>query len=404
MSCQVQSPRLTNFVAGEGYVNPVNGPWEPGYPNHVTYPSKDYVRARSGCSTNPKINGWRSPSSYSSAHCYYIGESFDYTTTFRKRLFGRTSQGIFLGGIASLGGILDFQRWCSINTGVCSNLIFDNALYNSSIAEATAKVAARKLDAAESTAEIGKTIKTLIERIHTAAAAYKALRRGDPYGLALALGFSPNGKRFSKNAANLWLETQYHWKPLLADIYGISKVIENGLRDNKGILSAKVSKSDTLSFKFGPPFGIGIWDHDASVRIKATTEFYFSIWSPWLATLESLGILNPIALGWNLLPFSFVIDWLLPVGLWASNLTATLGTTYLGGYTTYSTRTVERAKWADISEAQLYRGTVPKGHIVVNQFQRVAHYTWPEANVYVKSPFSATRAVTALALLRQLRK
>jgi hypothetical protein len=54
---------------------------------------------------------------------------------------------------------------------------------------------------------------------------------------------------------------------------------------------------------------------------------YFSgrLSNPSLAQLNGTGLLNPALLYWELMPYSFVVDWFIPVGDVLASLTAGLG-------------------------------------------------------------------------------
>lgn len=56
-----------------------------------------------------------------------------------------------------------------------------------------------------------------------------------------------------------------------------------------------------------------------------------------MASAQSLGLLDPLTLAWELIPFSFVVDWFLPVGTYLSQLTALNGLTLMNGFTSYTT-------------------------------------------------------------------
>jgi hypothetical protein len=56
------------------------------------------------------------------------------------------------------------------------------------------------------------------------------------------------------------------------------------------------------------------------------------------AFLNQTGFTNPINLLWELLPFSFVADWFLPIGNYLEALTAWNGLEFLDGYQVQFTR------------------------------------------------------------------
>jgi hypothetical protein len=126
--------------------------------------------------------------------------------------------------------------------------------------------------------------------------------------------------------------------------------------------------------------------------------------NPQLATINSLGLTNPIAVAWELVPFSFAVDWFLPVGNTLSALTAGQGLTWLGGYITKRVyravsirhKTGPITAWVTCTDPGHYR---ERGF----EFQTIALTGFPYARFYVdETPYSTPRAVNALALVRQL--
>ena len=53
--------------------------------------------------------------------------------------------------------------------------------------------------------------------------------------------------------------------------------------------------------------------------------------NPVLAAMQKLGVANPASLAWELLPYSFVVDWFLPIGQYLNSWTADLGLSFIGG-------------------------------------------------------------------------
>jgi hypothetical protein len=60
-----------------------------------------------------------------------------------------------------------------------------------------------------------------------------------------------------------------------------------------------------------------------------------------LISLSSLGVLNPLEVGWELVPLSFVVDWAWPLGNWLDSLDAMLGYTCRG----YSSSLFVEMEW-----------------------------------------------------------
>lgn len=136
---------------------------------------------------------------------------------------------------------------------------------------------------------------------------------------------------------NYWLELQYGWKPLLSDVYGsVANLHEREKDADRGRVSVKAGyrdNTDSLS-KLSDSANTLVWDfyrrskveHKAYIRL----DFRQQDGAPQ-GNLAQLGITNPLELAWELLPWSFVADWFVPIGDYLSSLDATLGWDFLGG-------------------------------------------------------------------------
>lgn len=146
-------------------------------------------------------------------------------------------------------------------------------------------------------------------------------------------------KRWEKNpikaAASLFLSWQYGWKPLLQDIYGALKFIEKQ-SDPEQAKTIKVSARKREKWKDEVFHDIGL---GAALIVKQTLRFSqavkisaeYRIVDPYRHTLASLGLLNPGAVAWEVLPGSFIVDWALPIGKALSALDATVGVEFVRG-------------------------------------------------------------------------
>jgi len=141
-----------------------------------------------------------------------------------------------------------------------------------------------------------------------------------------------------------WLELQYGWKPLMQDVYQAMKTVDFFQRNNQYRFSksAKVASFrdipnkafQTLPGYYYRPVGNLVRCTDrALVRVD-----YALNTSSSLAPLASVGLANPIDMVWELLPFSFVVDWFLPLGSWFYTFDAAIGKTFIGGSFTQTCR------------------------------------------------------------------
>jgi hypothetical protein len=134
------------------------------------------------------------------------------------------------------------------------------------------------------------------------------------------------GKRREPRGATVpqkWLELQYGWKPLLSDVYGAAKALENRPKGDwrvtaKATRSLKDQKVVTFAGQFMSRSSAS-WSKSVFARIDALPQ------NEAIISLASLGALNPLSVAWELVPFSFVADWFIPIGGFIDSLDAMLG-------------------------------------------------------------------------------
>jgi len=81
-----------------------------------------------------------------------------------------------------------------------------------------------------------------------------------------------------------------------------------------------------------------------TTKVKAKTKckfvLRFRLASPLRSFAAQTGFTNPINLAWEILPFSFVVDWFLPIGPYLEAFTAFDGLEFVDGSQTLFTRAV----------------------------------------------------------------
>lgn len=284
------------------------------------------------------------------------------------------------------------------------------------------KIKDQDVNVAQFYAEREQTVRLITDNVKRLGKAALAMRHGNIAGAAKALGVSvphsyASGKHFSKlwerNQSEAlsrgWLELQYGWLPLLSDIYGAIEFSQKQFIEKPIIF--KVSTRKKIENKYSEQFVetdvIHIISYDLKYEVSCRCSFRLT--TPPLKTLSALGITNPLYLAWELLPFSFVADWFIPIGSFLSALDATLGVTFVSGSETLFSK--RSATWT--TTGRDIRVTVP-GYYHFNSVQgswssttydvscdRIGYTSFPLATLPVfKNPFSSTHLFNALALLK----
>jgi len=258
-----------------------------------------------------------------------------------------------------------------------------------------------KVEYGASIGETTKAVNMIAAPFSLLLQAYTAAKQGNWPKVTSLLG-SPRKWYNGRYIADLWLQYQYGWKPLMADVHNGVNILIDALGSDQNTLKVvrNVSDSDTWE----PDSGGGIFSDKWKIKVKVQVGLTADITSAALSTLDALGVLNPLAIAWELTPFSFVVDWFIPVGNVLESLSATAGLAFRDGYISYVTECHCVTKrndngipsgWSIVDHGELIREN--------KQFDRVALTSFPLPALHMaQNPFSTPQAINALALLRQL--
>lgn len=273
--------------------------------------------------------------------------------------------------------------------------------------EVMLKVGDRKVNYGESLGESRATVKHLAQSASTLARAVLAARKGNWKGAARALGLTPKRFKSGVSPAERWLEYQYGWLPLMGDIYDTAELLKKGFRESKPIMSEVRNLKDfhQLTAKAEPANSSDALYGNSTISYRA--KVYFSIDDSTLNRLGQMGLINPLEVAWALVPFSFVVDWFMPVGNMMEALSARCGVDFIDGY--YGTRVnghYTQKNWLSSLQVVTHRFAVDTRHTRCDfsAYRRERMTGFPVPGLYFKSPFSSTHLTSALALVRQLTK
>lgn len=251
------------------------------------------------------------------------------------------------------------------------------------------RILAHEFDLGQALGEADETVKLFVSTAARFAKAYRALRKGNLRKFGQIFGLS------TKGSASNWLEFQYGWLPLMSDVYGAIHTLSEGVKK-----PGKVVKATVLDTDFGPirPYG-----HLKTIHVEGqfvrgvTSKVSFKVADPLAYDLNALGIANPVALAWELLPFSFVIDWFFHVGQFLLSLTLPIGLSFEWRYETDFMRNDWKAtdldpNWVGARPVQYYRSKA---------MRRTVYNTFPVPRPYFTLGLNRSQIVNGLALLTQ---
>jgi hypothetical protein len=210
--------------------------------------------------------------------------------------------------------------------------------------------------------------------------------------------YLPKGVSPFKSAANNWLEFHFGWEPLVKDIYDACDVINNPVK-SFSYERARVTEPITGFEKHN--LGSITSQYITKGKASCTQGCRVKFANPGtLHTLDQWGIINPVSLAWELVPYSFVVDWFVNVGAFISSksdfagmtLESTFCTLHLDATTTgsYEVNPNFSPYWTSAAVVR-YVNT-----------SRTSSLSGVALEVKRLKPPSITRAATAISLLLQV--
>lgn len=266
--------------------------------------------------------------------------------------------------------------------------------------ECMLKLNSSDLDAGTALAESRQTLGMLSDATADLSSSVMHASRGN--WSAVTRRFGKPKRRGGSSVSERWLEYQYGWLPLMGDIYGLHSELQKGLLKRHQTLSAtrKVQSSSSTSLTWSAADIGGTVYFDATLGV--TVNLVARVSDPFLAKLSALGLLNPAAVVWERVPWSFVVDWVVPVGNSIRAFTAPIGLEFFTGSRTYRTFVKSRGPWA-------YQATSTAGRMIKSQpaesgakgirIERAVYTAFPSPSLYYRNPFTTTRVANALALI-----
>lgn len=198
--------------------------------------------------------------------------------------------------------------------------------------------------------------------------------------------------------ASLWLELQYGWKPLIGSVYDAYdesfRHILNKTSTYKGRYTSRsndlVKCTDASSMCQVASQRKGRHSVQIEVTIDHSKEIDIGRWTS----------LNPMSIGWELLPYSFVVDWFIDVGSYLRNAETAL--LYSRAFRSGFVSTLLHSKYTGATWAAPYGPITWSGEAEYCQFSRTLLTGFPTpTRPIVRADLNATRLLNAAGLLAQ---
>jgi len=299
----------------------------------------------------------------------------------------------------------DSARYAGFQVDIAEESAAINEIAKHNIAKLRDKVGDHSVNIAQAVAERTQTARMASELVSRAAQSLVALKKGN-----VAKAASKLFPTDTKQLANDWLVIQYGIRPLLSDIDGLAKQLadplaardyvdftvsgrRNGTFHAQKSTSGRICQTSTLDIQ---------WEVIVKTKIRIRID------DPFRKELSSLGITNPALLAWELIPYSFVVDWLLPIGDYLQSVDSFAGVTVIYAHQTV----VRKRKSAGIASIggvdsdgwnwdSNKLGWYSEASKIERSFLNAGDFKAPFPSF--KNPISTGHLLNAAALLRQLR-
>lgn len=229
---------------------------------------------------------------------------------------------------------------------------------------------------------------------------FRQLKRGNILGAARSLGINDpktargtSAKRAGRSISDQWLELNFGWAPLLEDIGKAVDVLQQSIPVGR----IRATGSQALNYYWKSPNSYENWVEEAGGVKKILLSGEIKSVNPNLLLASQLGFTNPATVAWDVVPFSFVVDWFLPVNKFLKSFDAHLGieiskisrtvTVRTSGSHTYVAGTRQEFSVNETLELSRTTGDIPLPSFV-DRIKPLDGSLW--------------RAITSMALVHQL--
>lgn len=225
--------------------------------------------------------------------------------------------------------------------------------------------------------ELNETVRTVQQSAQGLARSFVALRRGDVRTAAKVLtDLSGNKYDFSSGAAyhryqkerggyskkftgqdgeslflemmeNLWLTWRYGYRLIMKDVEDAISAYEKLVvdpqtnaalgrsKDNLRVVkTVRLNRTRVLSQQSSVENKILNGELSEKIAVSVTCGANYKVVSPSVRTANQLGLANLAEVAWNLAPWTFVVDWFIPVGSWLSQQGFEAGLEFVRGWRT----------------------------------------------------------------------
>lgn len=175
------------------------------------------------------------------------------------------------------------------------------------------RIAGSDFNAGVALAESKPALKMITDSARRIYGAYAAARKGNLSKARRILVNGTDRKNLGrKSTASNWLELQYGWLPLLKDVEGAAQFLAQHFEvPLEQRYQARSSKRPGTITSSAPT-------NSTLVKSEAWSRGQIVCYLKEKDVVALSGLTDPLSVAWELVPYSFVLDWFLPIGNYLS--------------------------------------------------------------------------------------
>lgn len=281
-----------------------------------------------------------------------------------------------------------------------------DSMRNEAITKALNDIGNQKVNVGENLGTAHQTVRLFAGKAGFLAGALLAAKEKELWKQFLDKSARDLGRRgIPEFAAQQYIEYVYGLRPLVQDVFNGYELTKEGFKDpilisGNGHSAREYTKDETP----GPASGSATlsrvnWRSSVKVKCRLTAtpkdDWLF------LRHLNQLGLLNPASLAWELVPWSFLVDWLLPIGPVLAAYSAPAGLDFIDGYISARTRENHIGEYHCTFVGNPESGFERPAQFPISYegYHREKITRWPRPGLWVdQSPIRGDRSIKAAAL------